>query len=173
MLVPSPWGYTNTPTRDWLWALLNITGTNMEICIVSGLAAPVRSLGREAGSARSSTSVFSTLASRSCPPGDIRGTAHPCLPQARCTVAPHASQDLHGPVGTTIFGGFEGPPGPTALLRKQIKTSSSLVLLSGAGTSCHQVGEDHGTAAGPGLLLRLLVGVFSTTTTSLQPGPTC
>lgn len=117
--------------------------------------------------------VLSMLASRSCPPGDIRGTALPCLPQARCIVAPHASQDLHGPVGTTTFGGFEGPPGPTAPLRKQIKTSSFLVLLSGAGTSCHQVGEDHGTAAGPGLLLRLLVGVFSTTTTSLQPGPTC
>lgn len=39
--------------------------------------------------------------------------------------------------------------------------------------SHHQAGEDHGTAAGPGLPLRLLVDVLSTTTTSLQPGSIC
>lgn len=145
----------------------------MEIRIILGLPAPVRSLGGEAGSARSTPSAPSLLASCSCPPGDIRGTALPCLPQARCTVAPCASQDLHGPMGTTTFGGLERPPGPTTLLWRQTKTSSSLVPLSGAQTSHHQAGEDHGTAAGPGLLLRLPVGVLSTTTTSLRLGPTC
>jgi len=144
------------------------------MCIISGLAAPVRSLGGEAGSASSPPSIPSMLASHSCPPDDIRGTALPCLPQARCTVAPRASQDLHGPVGTTTFGVSERPPGPTMLLGRQTKTSSSLVLLSGAGTFCHQAGEDRHTAAGPGHLLRLVVGVLSTTTTtSLWPGPTC
>lgn len=145
----------------------------MEIYIISGLAAPVRSLGGEAGSARSPPSVFSVLVSCSCPPGDIRDTALSCMPQARYTVAPCASQDLHGPKGTTMFGSLEEPLGPTALLRRQTKTSSYLVLLSGAGMSCHQAGEDCGTAAGPGLMLRLLVDVLSTSTTSLRPGPTC
>lgn len=46
------------------------------------------------------------------------------------------------------------------------KTSSSLELLSGAGTSC-------GTLARPSLLLRLLVGVLSSNTSSLQQGAVC
>lgn len=46
-LVPFPWGDTSTLTRVWLWALLSTTRMNMEICVISTLAAPVRSLEGE------------------------------------------------------------------------------------------------------------------------------
>lgn len=114
ILVTFPWGDTSTLTRVWLWALLSTTRMNMEICIISTLAAPVRNLGGEADSSRSSPCWPLALAL-------LVALEHSTLLPAtgQCTGASHASQDPHGPMGTTTCGGLEGPPGPATLLRRQ------------------------------------------------------
>lgn len=158
ILVTFPWGNTSTLTRVWLWALLSTTRMIMEICIISTLAAPVRSLGGEADSCRSSPCWPLALAL-------LVALEHSTLLPAtgQCTVASHASQDPHGPMETNTCGG----PGGTTWAshpsqEAKTKTSSSLVPLSGARTSC-------GTLAWPSLLLRTL----SSTTISLQQGAIC
>lgn len=147
----------------------------MEMCIISGVAAQVRSLGGEAGSARS-------------PP-----SSPPCWPLAPALLVtleaqhslachrpdallPHVLHKIYVvPWGQPHLEAWRGLLGQPPFLggRAKTKTSSSFVPLPGAETSHHQAGEDRGTAAGPGLPLRLLVDVLSTTTTSLQPGSIC
>lgn len=149
---PIPMGDTSTPTRVWLWALLSTTRMNMEICIISSLAAPVRSLGGEADSCRSppcwplALALLVTLEHSTLLPA----TGHCCL--THITTATWSC-------GTTMCGGLEGPPGPTTLPRKQnqrqappwsccLEQGHSVALWQGQA-SCLGCWWGHSAAAAP------------------------
>lgn len=91
---PIPMGDTSTPTGVWLWALLSTTRMNMETCIISTLAAPVRSLGGEADCSSSPPCWPLALALL------VKLEHSTLLPATgQSTIASYASQHPHGPVG--------------------------------------------------------------------------